>query len=253
MQAIDLGGRSALITGGSRGIGRATALAFVRAGANVTITYERNSASAEATLEAISEVDGDGMAVLVNLRSEDSVKNAVEEHVARFGSLDYLVTNAGIWEEAAVDEMSLEEFNRMMEINMGGTFLMTKHAVKEMKANGSGSIVIISSTAGQRGESFHSHYAASKGAQISFTKSLAAELAPTIRVNCVAPGWVNTDMTSGTLHDEAQARRVLRTIPLGRVADPSEIANAVVFLASPLASFITGEILNVNGGAVLCG
>jgi 3-oxoacyl-[acyl-carrier protein] reductase len=177
----------------------------------------------------------------------------VDEAVHRFGGLDILVNNAGIWKGSPVDEMTDAEWEETMAINMTGTFFCTRAAVPFMKNARWGRIINISSTAGQRGEAFHSHYAASKGAMISFTKSLAVELAPHgITVNCVAPGWVATDMSrESLLGPEREA--ILATIPLGRVARPEEIAGAVAFLASDLASFVTGEILNVNGGAVLVG
>ena len=177
----------------------------------------------------------------------------VDETVARFGGIDILVTNAGIWKASPVEELSDGEWSEMLAINLTGVFHCVRAAVPAMKEARSGRIVTISSTAGQRGEAFHAHYAATKGALISMTKSLAAELAPHgILVNCVAPGWTVTDMTRedllGPRRDE-----ILKTIPLGRAATPEEIAGAVAFLCSDLATFITGEILNVNGGAVLVG
>jgi 3-oxoacyl-[acyl-carrier protein] reductase len=251
---INLSGKNVLVTGASRGIGRATAIRFAEAGANVAVTYERNKDAALETINALSTHGVHTKEFQIGHRDEEALSDAIAWIKGEWGSLDAVIANAGIWKEAPVDEMSIEQFDETMEINMGFSFLLAKHASRVMKQQGSGAIVLVSSTAGQRGEALHSHYAASKGAQISFTKSLAAELAPFgIRTNCVAPGWVATDMTLRTLEDPIEAEKVLSTIPLRRVAEPEEIANAIVFIASPLASFVNGEILNVNGGAVLIG
>jgi 3-oxoacyl-[acyl-carrier protein] reductase len=251
---INLSGKNVLITGSSRGIGKATALRFAEAGANVAITFERNESAAKETINALSTLGIHTKQFKVHHRDEQALSVAIDEIVREWGTLDAVVANAGIWKEAAVEEMTVEQFEETMEVNMTFSFLLAKHAARVMKVQGSGAIVLVSSTAGQRGEALHSHYAASKGAQISFTKSLAAELAPFgIRTNCVAPGWVATDMTLRTLEDPEEAEKVYAVIPLRRVAQPEEIANAIVFIASSLASFINGEILNVNGGAVLVG
>lgn len=251
---MDFKNKTVLITGGSRGIGRATALAFARSGANVAFTYHSNHAAAEETSDAIRAIGASCLRFRTEAVDERAVEHAIERSRSEFGGLDVVVASAGIWEEAAIDTMTMEEFERSMRANMTGSFVIAKHAARVMKEAGSGSMIFISSTAGQRGEALHSHYAASKGAQISFTKSLAVELAPFgIRVNCVAPGWVETDLTRETLRDSKIGEEIRRVIPLARPGRPEEIANAVLFLASDLASFITGEILNVNGGAVLCG
>ncbi len=251
---IDFHGKKALVTGGSRGIGLATSLALAEAGADIAFTYERNDDSAASARDRIESMGRRVLAFKLDARDEAAHEAMMASIMSEWRGLDILIANAGIWKGGRIDEMPLADFRETMEVNMTGTFLAVKHASRAMKAAKHGAIVIISSTAGQRGESEHSHYAASKGAQISFTKSLAVELAPFgIRVNCVAPGWVGTAMTRATLEDPAQGAEVLRVIPLGRVGEPEEIANAILFLASPLASFITGEILNVNGGAVLCG
>lgn len=253
-RALNFTGKTVFISGGSRGIGRATALRFADSGANVYFSYHSNIEAAERTLKEILALGVKASMMQADAADERAIEAAVAQAVAETGRLDVAVASAGIWEEAAIDQMSIVEFERTMSANMTGSFVLAKYATRAMKTRKSGSMVFISSTAGQRGEALHSHYAASKGAQISFTKSLATELAPFgIRVNCVAPGWVDTDMTRETLQDPAVGEEIRRVIPLGRPARPVEIANAVLFLASDLASFITGEILNVNGGAVLCG
>jgi len=177
----------------------------------------------------------------------------VARAIKAFGRIDVVVTNAGVWKYEPIDSRSQKRLAEAMDVNILGTFNVINAVVPHMKKRKSGAIVTISSTAGQRGESFHSAYAASKGAVISLTKSLAVELAPyNIRVNCVAPGWVYTDMTKAPLRS-AERKKILSLIPMGRVGTAEEIAGPVLFLASDLATFITGEILNVNGGAVLCG
>jgi 3-oxoacyl-[acyl-carrier protein] reductase len=250
---IDLTGKSALVTGGSRGIGRACCLTLASAGARVCVNYRVEAPSAELAVEEIENAGGEAFALAADVSRREEAEMLVDETVHRFGSLDILVDNAGIWKGSPVDEMSDDEWGEMLAINLTGTFLCTRAAVPVMKEARSGRIINISSTAGQRGEAFHSHYAATKGAVISFTKSLAVELAPHgITVNCVAPGWVATDMSQESLLGP-ERDAILATIPLGRVARPEEIAGAVAFLASDLATFVTGEILNVNGGAVLVG
>jgi 3-oxoacyl-[acyl-carrier protein] reductase len=250
---IDLAGRSALVTGGSRGIGRAVCMLLARAGARVAVNYRVESPSAELVVQRIQEAGGEAFCLSADVARRDEAEMMVDETASRFGGIDILVNNAGIWKGSPIDEMSDDDWSEMLEINLTGTFHCIRAAVPSMKAAGFGRIVNVSSTAGQRGEAFHAHYAATKGAVISLTKSLATELAPHgITVNCVAPGWVATDMTSESLAGP-ERDGIVSAIPLGRVATPEEIAGAVLFLASDLASFVTGEILNVNGGSVLCG
>ena len=250
---IDLTGKSALVTGGSRGIGRACCEALARAGARVAINYRVERPWAELLEQRIVEAGGEAFSLAADVAVREEAEMMVDETVDRYGRLDILVNNAGIWKGGPIEEISDGEWNEMLGVNLTGTFNMVRAAVPYMKSSGGGRIVNVSSTAGQRGEALHSHYAATKGGVIALTKSLAVELARDgILVNCVAPGWVETDMTEEALEGEARDA-IVAAIPLGRVARPEEIAATVLFLASDLATFVTGEILNVNGGAVLCG
>ena len=250
---IDLSGRRAFVTGGSRGIGRATALLLARAGASVAIGYATRRDDAEAVVAAIRAAGGPAEAVGGDL-GESAAAERVVAQVAQ-GGLDLLVVNHGIWPPTpqSVAAMTADQWERTRRANLDSVFFVTRAAIPHLR-NGA-RIVLVASTAGQRGEAFHADYAATKGAIISFTKSLAVELAPRITVNCVAPGWVDTEMSAVPYGaDGGEGRRAIeRTIPLGRVATPDEIAGPIVFLCSDLARFLTGEILNVNGGSVLCG
>ena len=250
---ISLQNKNVLVTGGSRGIGKACVKLFLKAGANVAFTFERAKAEAE---KVVSDYKGSSLLKYykVDLSDTDDIQKEIRNILNDFEYIDVLLNNAGIWKEAAIDEMTLEEWNETMNINLTSTYLITKLVVPGMKKNKFGRIINIASTAGQRGEAFHSHYAASKGGMISLTKSLASELGKSnITVNCIAPGWVITDMTTDSLSDSETYKKVLNDIPLNKIAQPEEIAGPVLFLASHLASHITGEILNVNGGSVLCG
>ncbi|HTH63892.1 MAG TPA: SDR family oxidoreductase [Gemmatimonadales bacterium] len=250
---IDLSGRRAFVTGGSRGIGRATALLLARAGASVAIGYATRRDDAEAAVAAIRAAGGQAEAVGGDL-GESAAAERVVAQVAQ-GGLDLLVVNHGIWPPTpqSVAAMTADQWERTRRANLDSVFFVTRAAIPHLPDGAR--IVLVASTAGQRGEAFHADYAATKGAIISFTKSLAVELAPRITVNCVAPGWVDTEMSAVPYGaDGGEGRRAIeRTIPLGRVATPDEIAGPIVFLCSDLARFLTGEILNVNGGSVLCG
>jgi 3-oxoacyl-[acyl-carrier protein] reductase len=256
---LSLSGKVALITGGSRGIGAATVRMFTAAGAKVVFSYQRARSQAEALAEECGEANCH--AVASNLTSADSARGLVAETVKHFGRIDILVANHGVWpvEDIAIEKMTEEQWRSTLSINLDAVFGLVKHTVAQMKAqprNGSaaGHIVLISSTSGQRGEAFHCDYSASKGAIISMTKSLSTELASAgIYVNSVAPGWVDTDMSKPALDDPRSGEIIRRTIPMGRAGTPEEIAAPVLFLCTPYASFITGEIFNVNGGAVLVG
>lgn len=252
---LDISGKVALVTGGSRGIGAACVKLFVQAGAKVAFSYQ--SAAREAD-RVISDCGPDHCAAFqADLESVKSARRLVDDAVHRFGRLDALVANHGIWPptDAPINDMSEDQWRRTLAINLDSVFGLVKHAVGQMKKQRQGGhVVLVSSTAGQRGEAFHADYAASKGAVISLVKGLSTELArDRIYVNCVAPGWVATDMAAPALNDPEMRQRVLATIPLGRVATPEEIAAPILFLCTPLAGFVTGEIFNVNGGAVLVG
>jgi 3-oxoacyl-[acyl-carrier protein] reductase len=250
---ISLDGQVALVTGGSRGLGRAIAVLFARAGAAVVINYRSDRSAAEQVVLKARELGVEAQAVQANVADKAAVDDMVARVVETFGRIDCLVNNAGIWIHNPIEELTEERLRETIDINLIGTYLPTMAVVAHMKRQRRGTIINISSTAGQRGEAFYSPYGATKGAVIALTKSLAAELAKdNIRVNCVAPGWFDTDMARPALEGDGMAR-VTGQIPLGRVGRPEELAGAVVFLASDLATFITGEILNVNGGAVLCG
>ncbi len=256
---LSLAGKVALISGGSRGIGAATVRMFTTAGAKVVFSYRSARPQAEALVnECGAEVCH---AVACDLNTPESARALVAETVRHFGRLDILIANHGVWppEDVPIESMTDEQWRSTMSINLDGVFGLVKHAVAQIKSQprtsrAAGHIVLISSTSGQRGEAFHCDYSASKGALISVTKSLSTELAPNgIYVNCVAPGWVDTDMSAGALADPKTGETIRRTIPLSRAGTPEEIAGPVLFLCTEYASFITGEVFNVNGGAVLCG
>jgi 3-oxoacyl-[acyl-carrier protein] reductase len=253
---LSLEGRVAVVTGGSRGIGAAVVRMFTRAGARVVFNYQKAKAEAQRVVE---DCGGSGKcaALQLELASVDAARKLIDAAVAQFGKVDVIVGNHGVWppQDVAVDKMSPEQWRTTVAINLDSIFGLVKYGVAQMKKQGGGGhVVLISSTAGQRGEAFHCDYAATKGAVISMVKGLSTELAKErIYVNCVAPGWVETDMAAPALNDPETSRRVYSTIPLGRVGKPDEEAATVLFLCTPHAGFITGEILNVNGGAVLVG
>ena len=252
---INLTGKVAIVTGASRGIGAATAIKFAQAGIRgLIINYHRDRDAARAVAAECEKLGAEAVPVRADVSRVASVEKMVAQTVARFGSLDILVANAGIWKEAAIDKMSEREWDETIDVNLKSIYACCHAAATVMIPRRRGTMILVSSTAGQRGEAFHSHYAATKGAIISMTKSLAAELGPRgITVNCVAPGWVATDMTEDALSDPKERRKIRELIPLGRVAAPDEIAGPILFLASELASHVNGEVLNVNGGSVLCG
>jgi 3-oxoacyl-[acyl-carrier protein] reductase len=250
---LTLAGRRALVTGGSRGIGRAISLLFARLGARVAVHYANDERAAVETVETVRAAGGEAHALRADLADPAAAGTLVQAAAERLGGIDTLVVNHGIWKRASIDTMTPAQWDETMRVNLTSVYALCQTVSRMMIAEQAGAIVTIASTAGQRGEAHHSHYAATKGALIAFTKSLAAELAPHgIRVNCVSPGWVLTDMTRDTLEGPGGAAAV-RPIALGRAGRPEEIAGPVAFLASDLASYMYGEVLAVNGGAVMAG
>ncbi len=258
---ISLAGKAALITGGSRGIGAAAVKLFAQAGADVVFNYAK---AKDAALQVQQEAGKHGTRVeafKADVGKHADNQKLVEHTIARLGRLDILVANAGVWnlEDLPIDKMTEKQWDDMMRINLKSVYSIIHFTVPHMIKQKSGKIIPISSTAGQRGESFHTHYGASKGGIISLTKGLATELARhnilvnSILVNSVAPGWVATDMSIPVLETKAGQRMASTVIPLGRAATAEEIAGPILFVASDLANFMTGEVINVNGGSVLCG
>lgn len=259
--SMNLTGRVALITGGSRGIGAATVRLFRQAGARVVFSYRQAEAEAQALVEACG-----GTSACVALRQELATaadgRALVQAAAQAMGRIDCLVVNHGVWpsHDAPITTMEESQWRNTLGINLDSVFGLIQESVRQMKEqtrpreSAGGHIVLVSSTAGQRGEAFHTDYAASKGALISMTKGLATELIRDgIYVNCVAPGWVRTEMSADALRAPDASNKILSIIPLGRVGDPEEIAGPILFLCTPWAGFMSGEIVNVNGGAVLVG
>jgi 3-oxoacyl-[acyl-carrier protein] reductase len=252
--SLNLTGRVAIVTGGSRGIGRAAVDCFARLGANVVVNYLRDESAAKQTVAEAERQNVGALAVQADVSLKGDAQRLIDATTRKFDRIDFLVCNAGIWEGSPIDQMAEEIWNRTIDLNLKGTWSVCRSAVPHMKAQGFGRIVIVSSTAGQRGEANVSNYAASKGGQISFTKSLAAELGPFgINVNSVAPGWVDTDMCADAFAEPGFRKTLEDSIPVQRVATPEDIAWPIVFLCTEWARHINGEILNVNGGSVLCG
>jgi 3-oxoacyl-[acyl-carrier protein] reductase len=248
----DFKNKTVLVTGGSRGIGAAVAKGFAEAGARVAITYSSNK---QAALDCSVEIRRFGVECLVlqaNAEKQRAVRQTVKRVLAKFNRIDVLVNNAGLWNSGQIGRMSERQWDETIGINLKGTFLFCNEVAPVMTKQKYGKIINISSTAGQRGEPFHSHYAASKGGVIAFTKSIAVELASYgINVNSVSPGWVETDMTEEVLTDQSMRPEIDRGIPRGSVAVPEDIVGSVLFLASELSKHVIGATINVNGGSVL--
>ena len=264
---LSLEGKVALVTGGSRGIGAATVRLFRQAGAKVVFSYEKAQGAAEALVAELGGADV-CQAIRQELRTPEDGRALVAAAVAAFGRVDCLVVNHGVWpaHDQPIFTMTDDQWRGTLSINLDSVFGLVQAGVAQMLTHVSdarhgapgsvvkGHIVLIASTAAQRGEAFHADYAASKGALVSLTKSLSSELAGRgIYVNCVAPGWVATEMSMAALSDPETSKKATALIPLGRVGHVDEIAGPVVFLCTPLAGFVSGEIFNVNGGAVLVG
>jgi 3-oxoacyl-[acyl-carrier protein] reductase len=246
-------GKTAIVTGASRGVGRATALRLAEGGANVVVNYLSNETEAAETVRLCMEKGVDAMGIQGDVSDFAHASAIAKATLEKFGHIDLLVCNAGIWEGAAIEDMTEDVWNRVINTNLKSAWAMTKACVPPMKKRDSAAIVMVSSTSGQRGEANYSNYSASKGGQISFTKALATELCPKIRVNAVAPGWIETAMVRPAFDDPAYHKSVLKSIPLERIATTDDVALAICFLLSDWSRHITGEIMNINGGAVLCG
>jgi 3-oxoacyl-[acyl-carrier protein] reductase len=249
-----LKGKKALITGGSRGIGAAAAELFAEHGVDVAVGYRSRTSEADALVASLRDKYGvNAFAHASDIATVSGADELIERSATALGGLDFFVGSAGIWpcDDVPIHEMSDDQWSRTMRDNVDSVFYTTRAAVRRL--NEHGRIVLVSSTAGQRGEAFHADYGASKGAMISFVKSLAPELAKRdITVNSVAPGWVDTEMCAQPFANGGR-ERIQANIPIGRIASPLDIAGPIVFLCSDLARHITGEIVNVNGGSVLCG
>jgi 3-oxoacyl-[acyl-carrier protein] reductase len=249
---IALHGKTALVTGGGRGIGRAAAVMLARAGADVAIGFRSRAAEAEAVAAEARSLGRRAIAIGGDLADPVAAERLAARVKEVFGRLDIFVANAGVWppEDVPLARLPAERWHATLAANLDAVYHSTRSALRLLGPGGR--IVLVSSTAGQRGEAGHADYAATKGALIALTKSLAIECAPDILVNCVAPGWVDTEMAAPAFGGDAKAR-IAATIPLRRIPTAEQIAGPIVFLCSDLASHITGEILNVNGGSVLCG
>lgn len=253
---ISLAGKAAVVTGGSRGIGAATVKLFAQAGADVVFSYNK-SRDAAAQVEQEARKHGTRIeSQKAELGKMTEAKALIDFARERLGRIDILVANAGIWNEtdAPIEKMSEREWDEMIRVNLKSVYAVIHYTVPHMIAQKGGRIVALSSTAGQRGESQHTHYAASKGAIISMVKGLSTELARhNILVNCVAPGWVDTDMSASVLRNKKLVKAAVAPIPLKRAGTAEEIAGPILFAVSDLATFVTGEVINVNGGSILCG
>jgi 3-oxoacyl-[acyl-carrier protein] reductase len=253
---IDLNNQVAVVTGGSRGIGAATVKLFAAAGARVVFSYLRAASRAGLVVRECEAEKGTVLSVRADVSKTGDAKRLIDTAIHHFRRLDILVANAGIWNDVPlpIQKLSEKAWDKMVAINLKGVYSVIHHAVPHMVRQCGGRIIVVSSTAGQRGEAFHTHYGATKGGVISLVKGLSTELAPHhILVNCVAPGWVDTDMCASVIKDRREYRRALAAIPLQRFARPEEVAKPILFLASSMSTYMTGGILNVNGGSVLCG
>ncbi len=250
---INFKSRVALVTGGSRGIGASCVKYFAINHCSVAFTYNKSYNDAQKLVKRFSKLTK-CRAYKADVSKFDEIKICVEKVINDFGQIDFLINNAGIWKEGKIDKMSVEDWAETIQVNLTSAFYFSKLVVPYMKKKRFGRIINISSTAGQRGDAKYSHYAASKGGLIAFTKSPAEELAEfNILVNCVAPGWVWTDMSIQYLSNKENLEQEINEIPLRKIPSPDDIAGPVIFLASDLAKHITGEVINVNGGSLMFG
>ena len=247
---MQLTGKTAIVTGGSRGIGRAAALTLAEAGADVAVIYAGNTAAAEETVRLIEEKGRKGLAIQCDVADEAAVTAMVKDVKKELGRIDILVNNAGITRDGLLMIMKEDDWQAVLDTNLTGAFHCTKAVTRLMMKQRSGPIINITSVVGETGNAGQANYAAAKAGLIGFTKSVAKELASrNIRCNAIAPGCIETDMTAVLGEDTVDA--MIKTIPMGRVAQPEEVAKAVLFLASDDASYITGQTLNVDGGMVM--
>ncbi len=252
IESVNLHGRVAIVSGGSKGIGRAVALRRAQAGVQVVINYLTDEAGANESLRDVEKAGSKGICVRADVSKLEDAHSLVLRTWEELGRLDILICNAGVWEGAPAESLEEKMWDRTLEINLKGTWALCRAAIPFLKRQGWGRIIAVSSTAGVRGEANYSNYAASKGGQIAFVKSLAVELGGYgINVNAIAPGWVDTEMTSQVFQDLKQRREIEEAVPLRRVASPDDIALPILFLCSDWARHITGDVLNVNGGSVL--
>lgn len=253
--SLDLNGKRILVTGGSRGIGEATVRLLSDLGARVAFTYRIRTDAARALGDDLQARGRQVLVLQADQRSREDAAGTVAAVEEAWGGLDAYVGNAGVWLPTPVAYEDEANLLAVLETNVTGCFRWHAEVVPALRRAGGGALVLVASTAGQRGEAGYGAYAASKGAVISLTKTLATELGPEgIRVNCVAPGWVDTDLSAPALRgDPAERRRVEAVFPLGRIPVAEDVAWPIAFLLSPGASAVHGEILNVNGGTVLCG
>lgn len=246
-------GKIAVVTGASRGVGRSTAIRLAEGGANVVVNYLSNEVEALESVRVCQNKGVEAIAVQADVSDMVEAQKLAKRALERFGRIDLLVCNAGVWEGAPIEDMSEDLWNKVINTNLKSAWATTKACVPALKKQTNGAIVMVSSTSGQRGEAGYSNYSASKGGMISFTKAMAMELSPKVRVNAVAPGWIETAMVRPAFEDEEYYKSVIEGIPLKRIAMTDDIALSICFLLSDWSRHITGEILNINGGSVLIG